>query len=274
MRAYYFQRLTARVFHADPTGWMLKGGHALLIRYATEARLSRDIDLQRAEATSTIDEAVQALLAAAAVDLGDYLTFTPTRLQSHGDEIGGASQHFDVQIGTRRAGGIKVDLVVGRAATGAVQTRRLEPTLEMPWPTDWPNIQLYPVVDHIADKVCAMYERHNGHPSSRFRDLADILLISQRESVDMQDAKRALEFESGRRQSLQGSTELTLPSEFTMPDESWRAGYPQAAKDVSGLRGCRTWGEVESAAHAFLTPLLGDAFIGEWNPKDELWIRM
>jgi hypothetical protein len=43
----------------------------------------------------------------------------------------------------------------------------------------WPDVRLYPLADHVADKVCAMYEWHNGNASGRYRDLADLLLISQ-----------------------------------------------------------------------------------------------
>ncbi|WP_328406026.1 nucleotidyl transferase AbiEii/AbiGii toxin family protein [Streptomyces sp. NBC_00390] len=46
MRGFFFQRLTAGVFKADPHGWLLKGGQALLVRYPAGARLSKDIDLQ------------------------------------------------------------------------------------------------------------------------------------------------------------------------------------------------------------------------------------
>ncbi|WP_371648353.1 MULTISPECIES: hypothetical protein [unclassified Streptomyces] len=34
----YFGRLVARVFQAQPERWILKGGHALLTRYAGAAR--------------------------------------------------------------------------------------------------------------------------------------------------------------------------------------------------------------------------------------------
>lgn len=44
MNVFYFNRLTARVFTAEPDGWLIKGGQALLVRYAGSARLSRDID--------------------------------------------------------------------------------------------------------------------------------------------------------------------------------------------------------------------------------------
>lgn len=268
-RAFFFQRLAARVFLADPSGWMIKGGQALLLRYSTDARLSKDIDIQRADSSAGIDEAVQALREAVALDLNDHLTFVPTRLEPHGDEIGGARQSFDVRLGIRKSESIHVDLVVGRTPTGVPEVTRLEPAVPMPWPVDWPDIRLYPVVDHMADKICAMYEWRGTVASSRFRDLADLLLISQRETVDAAQAQHALRTETARRAA--GGAQLRLPQAFEMPHESWRGGYPRAAVDVTGLDGCDTWEAAATAADAFLTPLLGADFTGGWDPAARRW---
>ncbi|MGW2498776.1 nucleotidyl transferase AbiEii/AbiGii toxin family protein [Streptomyces pseudogriseolus] len=270
-RAFFFQRLAARVFIADPDGWMIKGGQALLLRYSTDARLSKDIDIQRADSSAGIEEAVQALLSAAALDLQDHLTFVPTRLEPHGDESGGARQSFEVRLGVRKSESIHVDLVVGRSPTAVPEAARLEPTVAMPWPADWPEVRLYPVVDHMADKVCAMYEWRGTIPSSRFRDLADLLLISQRETVDAAQARHALRTEAARRSG--GGALLRLPRAFAMPHDSWRAGYPRAAADVTGLDGCDTWDAAASAADAFLTPLLGDDATGRWDPAAGRWLQ-
>ncbi len=75
-RSFYFSRLAARVFRHDPSGWILKGGQALLLRYPAQARLSRDIDLQRPTAQSA-QEALNALFDASALRLEDFLNFSP-----------------------------------------------------------------------------------------------------------------------------------------------------------------------------------------------------
>ncbi|MEU8271181.1 nucleotidyl transferase AbiEii/AbiGii toxin family protein [Sphaerisporangium sp. NPDC049002] len=182
-RSFYFSRLAARVFRHDPSGWILKGGQALLLRYPAQARLSRDIDLQRPTAQSA-QEALNALFDASALRLEDFLTFSPAGTVEHSDEIGGVKQTFNVSLGTRSLDTIKVDLVVGRYPTDTPETVSLASSIPMPWPDDWPLAQLYPLADHVADKICAMYERHRGTASSRFRDLADLLLISQRERLN------------------------------------------------------------------------------------------
>ncbi|MGW6973767.1 nucleotidyl transferase AbiEii/AbiGii toxin family protein [Streptomyces sp. NPDC054952] len=271
MRGFFFQRLTARVFTAEPGGWLLKGGQALLVRYPALARLSKDIDLQRLHGTT--DEALDALLAGAAVDLGDHLRFVPQKMQLQGTDGDGIDQAFDVYIGTRKVDSIHVDLVTGKNVTANPADFQLMPRPDLPWPTDWPQVLLYPVVDHLADKICAMYEWRGPSPSSRFRDLADILLISQKETIDASEAHHALHSEAALRRTRATGTELRLPSAFEMPDKTWRAGYAKAAKDVIGLMGCGNWDEAAVAAGALVTPLLGQAFTGAWHPDKAEWVR-
>jgi hypothetical protein len=270
MNVFYFNRLTARVFTAEPDGWLIKGGQALLVRYAGSARLSRDIDLQSASPERTVDQAREALLAAAAVDLGgDFLRFAPTKFDGHSEEGRGGAQHFDVYLGSGRVAHIKVDLVVGRTLAGTPETRDLVPAVEIEWPTDWPRVRLYPVIDHVADKVCAMYERHGEQGSNRYRDLADLLLISQQETIDGPAAHQALLREAQRRTSI--GILLQLPSSFQTPGPNWTAGYPQQAALVLGLRACRTYEEAAVSAAAFLDPLLDGSVSGHWRPDEARW---
>jgi nucleotidyltransferase AbiEii toxin of type IV toxin-antitoxin system len=59
----------------------------------------------------------------------------------------------------------------------------------------------YPLVDHVADKVCAILERHGPTqaPSTRFRDLVDLVAIVVAASVDAQPQMAALRSEAERR---------------------------------------------------------------------------
>ncbi|MFE1319154.1 nucleotidyl transferase AbiEii/AbiGii toxin family protein [Kitasatospora phosalacinea] len=270
MSVFYFSRLAARVFTHDPDGWLIKGGQALLIRYAGEARLSRDLDLQTASAARTVGEAVAALTAAAALELDDHLRFVPGRGRPHADESKGAVQSFDVYLGLRKVSTVKVDIVVGRACTGKPEHRTLASIVGLEWPVDWPDATLYPVIDHVADKICAMYEIHPNGPSGRYRDLADLLLISQRETLDGLSAQRALVGEAARR-STKG-TPVGLPDAFVLPDSGWNTGYPSAAALVIGLRGCRDIPTATSAAEVFVNPLLSPAPLdATWDPVTTSW---
>ena len=184
----------------------------------------------------------------------------------------GGAQSFTVYLGNTKAADIKVDLVVGRTLAGTPETRTLQSAVDLEWPIDWPQVQLYPVIDHIADKICAMYERHgenDQYGSNRYRDLADLLLITQQESIDAHDAHQALHREADRRRGT-GLT-VALPEAFEAPGADWPANYPKHADLVLGLVGCRTFPQAAQAAGAFINPLLNGAAKGTWDPHTAAW---
>ncbi|MCP3768672.1 nucleotidyl transferase AbiEii/AbiGii toxin family protein [Streptomyces sp. MAR25Y5] len=272
MKIFYFNRLAARVFTEEPDSWLIKGGQALLVRYRGAARLSQDIDLQCAHPDRSAEEARELVIKAASLDLGDYLRYVPGKFLGHSDEGRGGAQYFQVFLGPTNVATIKVDLVVGRTLAGIPEIRTLKSAVDIEWPVDWPDVRLYPVIDHIADKICAMYERHgqNGeHGSNRYRDLADLLLISQQETVPGPAVRRALRREADRRRGL--GTRIVLPAAFEAPGPDWHDGYPQQAAIVLGLQGCSSFAEAAEAAEAFLDPILGEAAHGTWIPHQRAW---
>lgn len=267
---FYFQRLLARVFQED--GWILKGGQSLLVRYPGAARASRDADLFRPVADD-VREAVTALERAVGRDLKDYFGFSITSVEVDGN---GAKVKLDVLIGRRKKTNIGVDLVVKRTPIGEPTPMRLSPAVPIDWPDTWPEVLLYPLPDHVADKICAMYElreRQDGRlvPSTRFRDLGDLILISQQEPLNGRAVQLALLSEVPRRNAT-AHVVLTLPKAFEIPaPESWGRGYPKAADEITGLRGCRTVAEAHGAADLFVTPLLSGSDPGIWNPQSASW---
>ncbi|MCX5055048.1 nucleotidyl transferase AbiEii/AbiGii toxin family protein [Streptomyces sp. NBC_00474] len=272
MKIFYFNRLAARVFTKEPDGWLIKGGQALLVRYRGAARLSQDIDLQSTHPERSAEEARQLVIEAASMDLGDFLRYAPTRFDNHSDEGRGSAQHFKVFCGTAEVASIKVDLVVGRTLSGTPEIRTLKSAVDIEWPVDWPDVRLYPVIDHVADKVCAMYERHGDNAqfgSNRYRDLADLLLISQQETVHGPDVTEALHREAERRR-LDG-IRIVLPAAFEAPGSDWPDGYPKQAALVVGLQGCGTYAEAVQAAAAFINPMLARSAQGTWDPHTVTW---
>ncbi|MEU3795994.1 nucleotidyl transferase AbiEii/AbiGii toxin family protein [Streptomyces fructofermentans] len=268
MKIFYFNRLAARVFTKEPDGWLIKGGQALLVRYRGAARLSQDIDLQCAHPEVTPDEARHLVIEAASLDLGDYLRYAPDKFLGHSGEGRGGAQYFQVFLGAARVATVKVDLVVGRTLSGTPEIRTLKSAVDIEWPVDWPDVRLYPVIDHIADKICAMYERHGAHAefgSNRYRDLADLLLISQQETVPGQPVTQALHQEAERRR--RHGIDVVLPAAFTVPGSDWRAGYPKQAAIVLGLRGCDSLAE---AAAGFMDPILNKTAIRRWGRVSDL----
>lgn len=131
-----------------------------------------------------------------------------------------------------------------------------------------PSVTIYPIHDHLADKICAIYEWHNNLPSTRYRDLADLLLIAQKETINGHAAEVALSSEIRRRLAL--GTDLRLPYQFEVPDiAAWRAGYPEQAGLVPGLERCSTLDAATTLATAFLDPILQTDLV--WNPGIGQW---
>lgn len=71
-----FDRLLARLLHAEPEAWVLKGGLALQLRLGQRARTTKDMDVMWRQSTSDLH---QLLVNAAALDLNDWFHFIVER---------------------------------------------------------------------------------------------------------------------------------------------------------------------------------------------------
>jgi hypothetical protein len=265
-RQFAYDRLLARVFSTEPEAWVLKGATALLARLHGSARHTLDIDLYRREAR--LDEAEAALRAAASADLGDYFRFTlePGRRIAEGRAT--LRVPATAYLGATVFARFHVDLVSGVLMTG-------EPDDVSPLvPVELPGImsvhyRAFPIVDHIADKVCALVELHPraGRPpqaSTRYRDLADLSVIAHTQPVHAAALRTALTSESGRRG-------IELPTALGSPAApGWRTGYARVAKDVPDLAE-RDFEAALVTVKRFLDPILGATATGRWKPDRQDW---
>jgi len=128
---------------------------------------------------------------------------------------------------------------------------------------------VYPLVDHIADKVCALVELHPradraAQASTRYRDLVDLVVIAHTQSPDGARLRRALTAEATRRG-------ISLPHALSAPGApGWAAGYARVARDVPGLAE-RTLDSAMVTAHRFLDPVLDGTVTGAWQPDRLHW---
>ena len=72
--------------------------------------------------------------------------------------------------------------------------------------------QAYPLVDHVADKVCATMQRYGSRPSSREKDLVDIVVLATTHDVGGAALSRAITAEM-RRRRLNHFDQFVVPSE-------------------------------------------------------------
>ena len=59
--------------------------------------------------------------------------------------------------------------------------------------------RLYPVADQVADKVCATIADYSGRPSSREKDLVDLVVIAVTQTVDAVSLRQAIATECAQR---------------------------------------------------------------------------
>jgi len=125
-----------------------------------------------------------------------------------------------------------------------------------------------PLVDHVADKVAAIIERHGegDRASTRVKDLVDLVAIVTETSVDAELQRTALESEAKRRG-------ISLPGNFDVPDRLlWQTGYASEA-GRSLLPVAHTLDEALGIVRPYLDPILDRTATGRWHPKALRWVR-
>lgn len=229
MTEFFAQRLITRLATAIPDQWVLKGGHAMLARLPDFARTTRDID--GALAATSRDTAIAELEQAAKTmpEDPDFLEFE--LVKSRPGHLGDlASLSFQTRFGGKVHGNVKLDVQVvrDRQELGELVPlgRRVDPPKQGGWPE---RVRVIPVADHMAEKLVALYSVHNGHPSSRERDVVDLALLARHAPPKPGALGPAL----GRALSRPTvpSVAVELPSRFVVPDRF----RPAFERDAHGL---------------------------------------
>ena len=259
-RQYAYDQLIERLYRIDDK-WVVKGATALLARRIS-VRHTIDIDLYR---TGAINEVERLLREASTLDIGDWMHFevgASVRIQASGAQ--GVRTRIRSFIGSKAWATFQAGLV----ADGVLMSA--EPDVVLPLTsvnignqmrTEW---KAYPLVDHIADKICAILERHGGVSSTRYKDLVDLVAIIQRSEVLAKPQIIALSKEAERR-------DLALPREFDVPDhELWRIGYQAESRRTVGLSASRL-DEALALVSPFIDPLLVGTATGCWEPRALSW---
>ena len=264
---FYFHRFLCRIFSKPNSPFLLKGGQSVLAR-TSNARATRDIDLL-AE-SGDLAAAIEEIKVLAAMDLGDFLTFEfagaePIKVS---DEYRvGARLTFIPILGRRRLQRILIDLVVDQIPCA-------EP--ELVTPADRITVEgipvfdyrVYPLVNSIADKLCAILETHNGRPSSRVKDLVDLLVYATTEDADGSELCKWCCLEA----RVRG---IALPTAFSVPNswhDSYEAEFRKLATEAHLPEKLRGLDEAERFAANYLDPVLnGDTRNMRWNHRASSW---
>lgn len=274
-KQYVFALFFKRLFRTEEVNWMLLGGNALLIR-AGGGRFTRDIDLARDtswEDPAAVKAELQALVNAGTV--ADPFRFELGELDPNSDfnrfGYGAKTAKITVTVwlGNRIFDTFIIDITNRRHGHGPVDMLPLSPVIEHDTLTDLPDIPVVAVENHLADKICAMYELHgrNGdQPSTRYRDLADIVRLIRSSIIDAARLREVLGHEQQRRG-------IVLPQQLQPPSSRWAESFPRAAQGFAEYPAEYHQLDVSlTHAGACLNPVLsGKIIAGYWDHVSRSW---
>jgi len=266
IRREYFNRFLSRVFaNGRESQWVLTGGGALLARLPF-ARSTTDVDLGGIH--TDVENAVGALRELVSTDIGDFFRFRYRKQTEPRDLF---SPHhralkrvsFEVFLGAQSKGMMRVDVATGISITSVPDLVSPANSLNLPRLKSFPYL-LYPVVDHIADKVCATLSSYNGRPSTREKDLVDLVVLATTQTIDGTDLWRALRSECEKRG-------LNQMKKFATPLE-WGTRYQAIASRTPECHLAATIEQANALTRKFLNPALDGRSRGKiWSPHLLTW---
>ena len=257
-----FDRLLARLLVVAPGRWLLKGGLALDLRLGERSRTTKDMDLARRDDE---DAATADLIAAQALDLGDYFTFAIERTDKLDAALDGAAVRY--HAAAELAGRVFEEVVIDVGFGDVFVAPDLLPGADLLAfagiaPIVVPTV---PLEQHIAEKVHAYTRTYaNQRASSRVKDLIDLALIRSYMVMDAGRVRQALAATFASR-GAHG-----LPPALPPPPPGWATPYRRLALEV-GLD--PDVGRGHRLAAAFLDPILDGALPDDarWDPVHGRW---
>jgi hypothetical protein len=231
-RQVAFDRLLARMF--DPSnrerdGWILKGGYALELRFR-QARATRDMDLTVRTSGNSNDVSIpllrERLITAALIRVPDFFVFEVGEVTLALEQApeGGARFPIDARLDGRSFVKFHVDLAAGDDV--------LEPLDEITG-VDWLGfagigpvaVPALSVEQHWAEKLHAYTRPREGRPNTRVKDLVDLILLIERESLLADRVLASVDSTFARRQTH------TVPRELPLPPAAWERPFAALADE-------------------------------------------
>ncbi|MEA5457311.1 nucleotidyl transferase AbiEii/AbiGii toxin family protein [Sinomonas sp. JGH33] len=263
-----FDRFLSRVFADGGDGWILKGGTAMLARVA-DSRSTKDLDLS---APGELDTAMRDLADRVSADLGDHIRFELVKTVNTGlgtNQPGTALRKavfaaVDADTG-KKLGDVSVDLALTHPPVGQPELKDPANRIHLPKDLTAFPYRLWPIADHVADKVCATLGTFGGAPSSRIKDLVDLVTIATTQQLDARELQKAID---ARRILNNINSDLAV---FKVPDawreQSGRREYQRLARTaaVDGIDDVRD-------AEALVAGLVDPALASEPAPDGVTWV--
>lgn len=251
-----FERLLARLVAQAPGEWVLKGGFALELRLGNVARSTKDADF---EWRLGEEDAVEMLLDAAALDLGDRFTFA-LELADEETDLPGGGQRW--RVAATLAGRIfertVIDVAFAAAPVHAPEQITTSNLLEF---AGLAGIQVptLGIEQHLAEKLHAYTREYaGGRRSTRVKDLVDVVVIANTSAIDAAKLAEAMTIIFDRR------AEHAVPARLPEPPAEWAMPWRRLARDVPAADDIA---EGHRIAVDLFDPILARTVeTGEWRP--------
>lgn len=258
-----FERLLARLHAVAPDTWVLKGGFALELRLGAQARTTKDIDVDWAIGE---DEAVGLLIEAAAVTLDDRFEFALERSQVD-DDLPGGGQRWTVaaMLAGREFERVAVD--VGFATEPVLEPDTVASSHLLDFADIAPvRIPAVAIEQHVAEKLHAYTRTYAADmPSSRVKDLVDLVVISRTTTIDADRLTRAI------REIFKRRATHPVPHAVPPPPGDWDQGWRRLVANVPADEDFRIG---HATAATFLDPILKNELTsGTWDPGVGEWLK-
>jgi predicted nucleotidyltransferase component of viral defense system len=233
-RQVAFDRFLARMFSKGPRAdylWVLKGGYAMELRTHT-ARTTKDIDLTLHDGTKLSkdkderrEQIRDMLLTEAAKQLDDFFEFLVGEPRDDFDGAPGGGSRYPVtaRMDGRDFGRFHVDVGIGDEV--------IEP-LDVVTGEDWlgfggivpPSVPIISAEQQFAEKLHA-YTLPRQRTNNRTKDLVDMVLLINQESLDNEKTAVAVRATFLKRQTHE------LPKELDAPPKEWEPVFEELAAE-------------------------------------------
>lgn len=266
-----FEGFLERVFKPESDEWVLKGGASLLMRNR-QGRTTTDIDLAR-DVLGGLEDIDSEIREIAGRPGHGPLTYRvkSVRIKGSGTEDGYSGPTYEASIDAMMGAVVfqpfSLDLTVQRHTQEPHERVEIHPVL-----AELTSEELEPffvfataIESQLADKICAMREKHRSGDSNRYHDLADIITILLTQSFSAEKLVTSCKHEA-RRRRIDYPTEIWVPS-------MWETEYTQKAESFFGLPA--QYRDLSNAM-AFASEVLNPALAGEltealWDPGKRSW---
>lgn len=225
------ERLLARIFMSPDAPWLLKGGYAMDLRYRPNARTTRDLDLTASADGSDLAARLEALRDklqdAVDADAGDYLVFRigAPKGELPGPPLGGARFPVVAMLAGKDYARFHIDAGFGDAVVGEPESLTGEAFFDFAGLSPARALAI-PKAQQFAEKIHAYTYPWTDRVNTRVKDLVDLLVLTQRGSLDPASVRAAIAATFAARKTHDA------PRELPNAPGSWETEFASLAREA------------------------------------------